>query len=1569
MTDRLQLFRIFSTFLLLTSVLFASEKSEASKYVRSSFPWATSAERPVVASSLPADGAVGVSIYEGISTDRLVLPDGIDIDRSTINNRTVLLYQLGEDDQLVSLVPGRVGDTGGGDGIRLDPFNPLQPETRYQFIITDQVKLTDGTPFVSYAATFTTGTSESVGPTVLSDVAFTTQPAVVDDPSGNDYFTSLVIGPDGKLYASTVAGQIKRWVIQPDGSLSQGEVLSPPLTSSRLDGSAGQPEPRTIVGLTFAPEATADDPVVYVSHSKLIDFEQYSDDSLNWDGKISRLSGNQLEAVTDVVIHLPRSIKDHLTNCLVFDPGNPEVMYINQGGNSGGGVRDGIWRKQERLLSAAVLRLDLRRLPTLLPLDARTTDNIEVINNAPVDQPIMSDGTYNPYADQAPLTIYASGIRNAYDLVWHSNGVLYVPANGTGGASRTPTSDYFVGRDPSGRGVRRITGDFYNYATFPAVPGTEDNETQKDWLFKVVEHGYYGHPNPWRGEFVMNHGGQTYQGLAGQTAPHVDVQNYPATVYPDPNYREPVYDFGFNKSPNGVIEYRSNAFGGVLRGLLLITRFSNGNDLLLLKPGPDGGIERAYAAPPGLDNFDDPLDVVEDPRTGNLYVSEYDRNGGQPQLTLARVAPGREAVPAPQFEADATELIFESVPGESDQATVTVTNRGTEELAMREVEVIDNPEGYFSVLPAETTLPPGGQQPYTVTFDPPTAAEYGSITAQLIFRHTDATTADTLSLRALHKAGRGGALEPTLQDVVSTLGMQIDVGWNALATGTDPTLRGQEIDEPLLVRASNNPVRIEPLARYSPAEILPFGWYDSTGRYQRVGLLSADEAEAQTLFPALDSGGYEFNPRQEAFGIYIYSRTFDRYNHTEDERNDEVPHRSRIYPVRDRQGQLVENTYLVTFEEADNGDYQDYVFRISNVRPATEAILVNGPRLEVENMTKLPGTRRGFPADTLLVFHQVLNRINPAEQNTLQVHDQNTLRLRNDGTEPLTVTTIDIPDTGEFNYEFATADQRLPYSLAPGESTDLIVRFVKDQGFKEVIRQTMRIFSDAQPEPVSVTLSGAYMERADNRNEIGAEQVVTALGLTTQLTDSFPISGAFPTAEAVAAGQHGDLIYTPGFVQATPNQPVSLVQVAALHSYDNNNGTYSRLVRASNYQEEIPGSLFRHDGNYHQTLLPRLEGDESQLAGVSLTSVRDTFQVGVGPYFTGGGASLTRRKNELLGARTYRAVDPQGNVIPNTYLIVQDYIRATGDGCGSASSSNNCDFNDNIVYITNVRPAEVPTATLIPDTTASVDTPFAYELSPFFDPGYLGNTLSYALDTSAAPLPTWLSLDATSGQLSGTPDRRAPVSLPLTIVATDPNGISVRGGFTLTTEGGTSLPTVTSGGNQVSVWGDTLIERSVLTVEETNEYLVYQASGLPTGLTLDSLTGTVSGVVAAEVGDYSVTASVVLGSEREEVQWVWTVLAADSTVTGLSEAEEDPAVTLYPNPNDGVLWIELPEGEPAEEVLITITDPRGRRCLTTSRRLSTDRPLSITVGDLPPALYTVSVIRNQVVTVHKLLKR
>lgn len=557
--------------------------------------------QPFVISSIPEDGQTNVSITTSISANNLDLPNvssngATSVDNSSITTNTVQLFEVTTGNVLVN-VPSYVNGTGGGDAINLTPIGGLKENTTYIYRING-VRDLAGFFFEPYEVTFTTGFQQTQQ-TSLDDVSFTKQGTVA---SGARY-TSLVIGPEGKLYGLTISGSIHRWVMNSDGSLGSRQVLSG-LTNKYGD--------RAAVGLAFDPSSTANNLIAYVTHCS-----NGLDNAPAWDGKLSRLKGNNLQNEDLLITNLPRSIRDHLVNSIAFRPGEPRALYFIQSSNSAGGAMDAAWgNRPERLLTAAVLRLDLDKLPNNLPIDAQTSMNQSVLNNASTNAATTSDGLYNPYYKDAPLTMYATGIRNAYDLVWHSNGQLYVPTNGTAGGSNTPASV---------DGTRRFDGTFYNHSDpdYPVVPATTKNETQRDWLFRIdpaVPYSYYGHPNPLRGEYVMNRARR-------------DVKKYPHSLDPDVNYRGAAFDFEFNKSPNGAIEYKNNqVFGGALANALLVVRYSNGDDIIALVPdGPNGDINTHKELIPGFNNFEDPLELVEDVNTGNIYVSEYredNPNGG-----------------------------------------------------------------------------------------------------------------------------------------------------------------------------------------------------------------------------------------------------------------------------------------------------------------------------------------------------------------------------------------------------------------------------------------------------------------------------------------------------------------------------------------------------------------------------------------------------------------------------------------------------------------------------------------------------------------------------------------------------------------------------------------------------------------------------------------------------------------------------------------------------------------------------------------------------------------------------
>ena len=588
-----------------TVVLTITDNSGATATATQTLTVTSTASRPSVTGTSPAAGATGVLRDAFVAVDVSLPNVGNGIDAATLTSATVRLYPTGDP---AAAVGARLNTSGGGDAVVLQPTTLLAANVAYTFEVTNGLRDLAGQPFLPYTSTFTTGslpTGEAP-----SDVQFQRVPLSTATPSVVGQHSSLAFGPDGRLYATTIDGRIKRWDVAADGSLSN---LSTYNVVKTTNGGTN----RLLIGLAFDPASTAADPILWVTHSTF-GFNNVPD----WGGKLSRLSGPNFATYQDYLVGLPRSIRDHATNSLAFGPDG--ALYLLQGSNSAMGEPDAAWgNRPERRLSAAVLRIDVAALAAgPLPLDVKTSEG----------------GTYNPLPAGAPVRIFASGVRNAYDLVWHSNGDLYVPTNGSAANGRTPSSV---------EGTIRPDGLPYNG---PAVPALDAVETQNDYLFRVAPpsggawpHRYYGHPNPTRGEYVLNGGNPT----AGQDL--AQVEGYPVGVSPDADWGGFAYNFGRNISPNGVIEYRSDTFGGALKGRLLVVRYSGGDDVVVLRPdasrdiAPDGDA-RLFIQ--GGAPLSDPLDLVENPATGDLYVSEY---GGSGQILLLR--PAANAIPVASFTA------------------------------------------------------------------------------------------------------------------------------------------------------------------------------------------------------------------------------------------------------------------------------------------------------------------------------------------------------------------------------------------------------------------------------------------------------------------------------------------------------------------------------------------------------------------------------------------------------------------------------------------------------------------------------------------------------------------------------------------------------------------------------------------------------------------------------------------------------------------------------------------------------------------------------------------------------
>ena len=135
----------------------------------------------------------------------------------------------------------------------------MDPLTLYRFEITADVKDKSGRAFLPFSSVFTTSSGTGGG---TANVAFDRTDS--RRPSWASPTPRVVIGPDGKLYAGSIYGQIYRWTINADGTLANQETINTVRTHATANGWEGAPN-RTIIGLAFDPASTATNPILWIT--------------------------------------------------------------------------------------------------------------------------------------------------------------------------------------------------------------------------------------------------------------------------------------------------------------------------------------------------------------------------------------------------------------------------------------------------------------------------------------------------------------------------------------------------------------------------------------------------------------------------------------------------------------------------------------------------------------------------------------------------------------------------------------------------------------------------------------------------------------------------------------------------------------------------------------------------------------------------------------------------------------------------------------------------------------------------------------------------------------------------------------------------------------------------------------------------------------------------------------------------------------------------------------------------------------------------------------------------------
>ena len=1209
--------------------------------------------RPSIASVSPGRSVTGVSRDAFVSAQLNLTAGGIRSD--TLTSSTVRLYRKNADGTR-SLVPANIGTSGAGDVIILTPSTLLAKSTGYTFEVTSGLKDVAGNSFNSFSSSFTTGTT---GGEVDTSFSFDQ----VDLPTAaGERFTTLKVGPDRRLYAGTVNGRIFRFSIRSDGTLGSPQVLDALL---RANGG----NKRLLTGFTFDPASTASNPILWVTHGQYrfglnpagtVDQDKYADD---WTGKISKitnLGGSNTGTVADVVKGLPRSVRDHLTNQPSFGPDG--ALYIPQGSNSATGAPDVGWgNRPERLLSGAILRLDPSKVPAGTSINVKTQDG----------------GTYNPSSTGAPLTIYAKGVRNAYDLVWTADGKLYAPTNGSAKGGNTPAGD----------GVRGLT----------------NVGAQHDFLFQILKGGYYGHPNALRGDYVLN-GGYTPENGVGPN----EVPEYGAATPPDSQYKGYVHDFGTNVSPNGAIEYRNTShFGGRLAGKLLVTRYSGPDDVVVLTRDSSGAIVRSQANVAGLGGLVDPLDIVEDRQTGFLYVSEYsERDATQRRITLLRPS-GTSAEPAPtepttvspaaQATLSTRQLVFTDIQtpstrgsGASASQSVTIRNTGTSTMTIAAGgATISGTHASQFEADAWPSLPrsvaPGSSVTFKVRFR---AASTGVKTALL--RVVTSAGTQSWDLRGIGTTSDSsgevsGSNEPSLQRILNAFQIPVNVGdANGESTYDLPTPRPSgtahdEVTMPRLRKAGTGSVRIEALAGYGfnakTGPVGHFGLYKPGSPDARTELFTVANAERTSTNP---TWGATFDPGSAPFSLYgtfngslfesgglpygVYSE--DKFN-TFDSTN---KRKVRFFPLKNKDGSTVTNAYVFAFEEYKAGyDSNDIIGIIRNVAPAS-----SGPEVGTENLD------RGTPYSDRLVFNRIqtqppkktINGVVTTLPNN-GVHNKAKVRVHNSGSSSLLISSVVLSNTTDFQ---VNTTGLAGLSIPAGGSKDIEVQFKATTGRVKTGTLTINT-NDADEKATVVQLSGYWQNKSENNEEPSLQEFMQIFGYSTKITntgESLSVAGDEGRVRRV-----GDEVLSAYWRRADAGRGVEVVQLAAFHSH-NDDATIRWHYKGSSTLSEV----FTHEAVDGQSILPRKAGSTSLAAGPFRPVTQGTDpNPAFGFKVDGEWSDPTKNRQEKSGGgyghhiRFWPAKDRSGRVIPDTYVMGMDY------------EGINYDYQDNLYLVKNIKPA------------------------------------------------------------------------------------------------------------------------------------------------------------------------------------------------------------------------------------------------------------------------------------------
>jgi hypothetical protein len=200
-----------------------------------------------------------------------------------------------------------------------------------------------------------------------------------------------------------------------------------------------------------------------------------------------------------------------------------------------------------------------------------------------------------------------------------------------------------------------------------------------------------------------------------------------------------------------------------------------------------------------------------------------------------------------------------------------------------------------------------------------------------------------------------------------------------------------------------------------------------------------------------------------------------------------------------------------------------------------------------------------------------------------------------------------------------------------------------------------------------------------------------------------------------------------------------------------------------------------------------------------------------------------------------------------------------------------------------------------------------------------GQTLSYA----ATGLPTGLTISSSTGSITGTPTTTTGSPFSVVVTVTDTTGANGTASFTWTINPpGTNTITVTPVANQTSTVGVAITPLQIQATDSAaGQTLSYAATGLPTGLTISSSTGSITGTPTTTTGSpFSVVVTVTdTTAAKGTAAFTWTINPPGNTITVSPPGNQTGTVGVAITP----LQIKATDSAAGQTLTYSATLPAG----------------------------------------------